>query len=282
MTYDLSPFCSPVVAEMLPYLAATIKDKLKRQVRIQPADIGDLTEAFLAQHALAGPKVLEVSEGEAHIYARTTLEGVDVQHWTQSYPVIFVVLPTGKVIAVAHYDEIKSKEGMTVSPLNIGGYESGYFDHSYISMNIESAITSMWDSEQLAKGKHAKPPYTAEQARIALNAVLRLQNYPDIYTRFPSRQNSVKVKWAGRHEGKKQVLVPQTIKLINPPERQNMCENREGHLSHSVRPHWRKGHWRKVAYGVGRTERRFVLIEPVLVRKDLLEGPGDCVVVYKD
>ena len=35
-------------------------------------------------------------------------------------------------------------------------------------------------------------------------------------------------------------------------------------------PHWRKGHWRRVAVGVGRTERKPVYIKPVLVNGHLL------------
>jgi hypothetical protein len=35
-------------------------------------------------------------------------------------------------------------------------------------------------------------------------------------------------------------------------------------------PHWRKGHWRRVAVGVGRTERKLVFIEPVVVNGHLL------------
>lgn len=35
-------------------------------------------------------------------------------------------------------------------------------------------------------------------------------------------------------------------------------------------PHWRKGHWRRVAVGVGRTERKPVYIKPVVVNGHLL------------
>lgn len=35
-------------------------------------------------------------------------------------------------------------------------------------------------------------------------------------------------------------------------------------------PHWRKGHWRRVAVGAGRTERKLVYIEPVVVNGHLL------------
>lgn len=37
-------------------------------------------------------------------------------------------------------------------------------------------------------------------------------------------------------------------------------------------PHWRKGHWRRVAFGAGRTGRKAVFIKPVLVNGHLLPG----------
>jgi hypothetical protein len=37
-------------------------------------------------------------------------------------------------------------------------------------------------------------------------------------------------------------------------------------------PHWRKGHWRRVAVGTGRAERKVVFIPPVLVNGHLLPG----------
>jgi hypothetical protein len=37
-------------------------------------------------------------------------------------------------------------------------------------------------------------------------------------------------------------------------------------------PHWRKGHWRRVAVGAGRAERKRVFIKPVLVNGHLLPG----------
>lgn len=37
-------------------------------------------------------------------------------------------------------------------------------------------------------------------------------------------------------------------------------------------PHWRKGHWRLMAVGAGRTERKAVFIKPVLVNGHLLPG----------
>jgi hypothetical protein len=37
-------------------------------------------------------------------------------------------------------------------------------------------------------------------------------------------------------------------------------------------PHWRKGHWRRVAIGQGRKDRKSIFIRPVLVNAHLLPG----------
>lgn len=50
----------------------------------------------------------------------------------------------------------------------------------------------------------------------------------------------------------------------------------------SVSPHWRRGHWRMQAFGVDRSQRRRILIPPVLVRSDLFGGGTENTsVVYK-
>jgi hypothetical protein len=38
---------------------------------------------------------------------------------------------------------------------------------------------------------------------------------------------------------------------------------------HGVAPHWRRGHWRRVAHGVGRKERRWHLFDPTVVNASL-------------
>ena len=42
------------------------------------------------------------------------------------------------------------------------------------------------------------------------------------------------------------------------------------------RPHWRRGHWKMHAYGPGRSQRKRILIKPVMVNKHLLAGEGGC------
>jgi hypothetical protein len=45
-----------------------------------------------------------------------------------------------------------------------------------------------------------------------------------------------------------------------------------GQSDKAMRPHWRRGYYRGQAFGPGRSERRTVWIEPVLVRSDRLTG----------
>jgi hypothetical protein len=50
----------------------------------------------------------------------------------------------------------------------------------------------------------------------------------------------------------------------------------------TVSPHWRRGHWRWQACGVGRQERRRVAIPSVLVNSHLFAGtPSDTMTTYR-
>jgi hypothetical protein len=56
----------------------------------------------------------------------------------------------------------------------------------------------------------------------------------------------------------------------------------EGEGGWTVSPHWRRGHWRWQACGVGRSERRRVAIPSVLVNGHLFVGsPADTVATYR-
>jgi len=50
--------------------------------------------------------------------------------------------------------------------------------------------------------------------------------------------------------------------------------NRGASSGVEVRPHWRMGHWRFQAYGIGRLERRWRWIKPTIVRRDRGEPQG--------
>jgi hypothetical protein len=47
------------------------------------------------------------------------------------------------------------------------------------------------------------------------------------------------------------------------------------------RPHWRRGHWHRVAAGVGRSERKLVFFPAVLINAAKLVGNQDNRIVYR-
>jgi hypothetical protein len=274
----------------------TIKQQLERFCSLHPAASGPSSMAKMQRHfamnkmaldemsewardwsshlALSnGIRVIEVSPEEQELYANTDLHSVDVRSWRQSYPLILVRIEN-VLVGVMHQNQLP------IMPLNVVVYPNHIdMDHLFITDNIEDAIENMINGPDQPN----QTSITKSLGRIALNAVLHLANYPDLYGRFPNAMNKVTVKRRNDHgEMKKQQLVPQIIKLRTPIEKRERPE-----IGYTVatgnhrRPHWRRGHWRAAAVGQGRTQRKHIWIRPMLINGHAADG-GVPVTVFED
>jgi hypothetical protein len=45
-----------------------------------------------------------------------------------------------------------------------------------------------------------------------------------------------------------------------------------GRSGNGVSPHWRRGHFRMQAFGVGKLERKLIFVAPVLIHAEQLQG----------
>jgi hypothetical protein len=270
---QLEHFCQPELAKS----AIAFANKLAMQNTLPTfKQLSAIAQGYAALHIFrAGIKVIEVSEAEEELYAQTDLSGVPVQEWHQSYPLMLVAIREA-LIGVLWMPNIivqrSSGESEIMYPVHLLGFPfNGTLDHCHIHANIEDALSNKTPSHGSRSG------LTQAIGRIALNAVLHLASYPDLYGRYPNANNKIRIRHKnGRGEMHKQELVPQIIKLKAPIERENRQHN-ENNVIHTgtgnhKRPHWRRGHWRRASIGHGRVDRKFVWIEPILINGQAVWG----------
>jgi hypothetical protein len=129
---------------------------------------------------------------------------------------------------------------------------------------------------------------TAEAMRVAVNSMLLLMQQgckhlgpanESLYRRLQHYLEMARKRGEGIAEAQRALrIVPQLYGFDQEIVRHE--EVREGSGSRGdgdgppVRPHWRRGHWKMQPYGPGRSERKRILIKPILVNKHLMDG-GD-------
>ena len=293
---QLDRFCNPKAATLYPKILGDLRRRLKNG-QGGALNVGSLAEVAVAHHATqSGLRIVEVSEQEAALYAQTDLSGIDAQDWQQSYPLIIVSIPhlTDLLYGVLAIPELIIKnasfthpnqgirDGAVVAPVNIVSFPmQGVIDHMQVHKNIELGLTTILPDSSISENVIDRA-----NGRIALNAVLHLSNYGDQYSRFTSRQNKVMIRRSdSKGQMKRMELLPQVIRIkpTYAPEKatqENSLSSRDHALHH--RPHWRRGHWRRVAIGQGRGERRNVWIKPVLVNQHLVSGNTANTVYFND
>jgi hypothetical protein len=261
---QLERFCDPKSAASGPSSMAKLQRRFATN-KITLRERNEWAKDWSCHLALAnGIRVIEVSPEEQELYANTDLHSVDVKSWRQSYPLILVNIEN-VLVGVMHQTQLP------VLPLNVVVYPNHTdMDHLFITDNIEDAIDNMI----IGPNQPNETSITKSLGRIALNAVLHLANYPDLYGRFSNLINKVTVKRRNdRGEMKKQQLVPQIIKLRTPIEKDQHPEIEDMSASGTHRrPHWRRGHWRAAAVGHGRTQRKNIWIRPMLIHRQAATG----------
>ncbi|WP_368008427.1 hypothetical protein [Laspinema palackyanum] len=100
--------------------------------------------------------------------------------------------------------------------------------------------------------------------KIVLQTLLYLQVRPDDLISPTKVSVSTKGQGFGGGKAKSDRLTPLIVGQKFQPQTERTSHN--PHSTHATpRTHWRRGHWRRVAMGEGRQERKWRWIQPVLV-----------------
>lgn len=110
--------------------------------------------------------------------------------------------------------------------------------------------------------------------RVVMNCCLLLTPYAhrlvDLGSRSAFRENQRRRR---RRGDATPLRMPQEIRLVQHidfhVEDRVLPSATQGGTGDSVQPHWRKGHWRRQAFGAGWTQQRLICIRPVLVNAHL-------------
>ncbi len=110
----------------------------------------------------------------------------------------------------------------------------------------------------------AEQQFTRQVDKLLLQILLYLQLKPDSVSTLPPSSHSAGSGFRGKRDPH-QPLEPIWIGKDYRPQ----VIARHSHGSHaSPRLHWRRGHWKRVACGEGRSDRKWAWIEPTLVNAD--------------
>lgn len=268
-----------VASRLQPPHGRTLKQLLINPMSASAAIFTWAVATFLG----GGPKIfrptIEQCESLRNVDLRITLAD-----YRQSFPAIVVVFPAEfraenwpPHLLVAH-DPSQNLLGAFYGSVSRGFVESA------IATTPEEELESM-----LAKDNNdGHYEFEFDDARrVALNSMLLLTQYETrIRADNPERVQELK-RNASRSSHKPAIARRRREseeRLIGEPEviefTQHVCVREEqggdraGGNSHiEVSPHWRRGHWRRQAHGLGRELRKLIFIRPVLVREDLFAGP---------
>jgi hypothetical protein len=239
------------------------------------SDLISIVECVAAYHAVTtGVRVINVSEEEADLYSHTDLHDIDAREWHQSYPLLLVRMPMRifpRLIGVMGLPQLKCFCNLFAYDKPLG--RPVVVEHCYVGNDFELALRPSTGGERVL--------FTPEAGRVAVNAVLHLANYPDLYGRHSERASkiTIRTKGAGHPNVKKRFdLIPQIIRLRTPLTRVDGGHAVSRSPGTAKRPHWRRGHWRRVRFGPNQAllnsiegiERRHNWIKPVLVNAKLV------------
>lgn len=256
-----------------------------------------LITAHTVARAASAPRIVRLDRLDAEGLENTTLS-LTWGEYRQPYPCLIVELPDDfsrkKVAsgvfqgqAVKHSPSFVILEREADKILMYVVFDSG--DDFYLSgtTSPDQAVESVFSKELASPNQWSELGSDEERAvaydamRVALNAALLLVNYG--CRQLPERKQVTRARrYAKRHKLKQPPLpryyaIDQSIKLYKRvPATPVLAAD-----GTPKRPHWRRGHWRKVATGVGRTDRYLHFFPAVLVNADKLTGCADKSVTYQ-
>lgn len=118
--------------------------------------------------------------------------------------------------------------------------------------------------------------------RVALNFCLLLTCHGSVFRGPLDPLALAKAKRAKTTNPKKLVrnrrIIEGMFSVVDLPQHVKFCKRTESHLDDGnadgppVRPHWRRGHFRRQRFGPGRVKSKLVFIKPVFVNSDAYTG----------
>lgn len=298
------------VASVLTPLGADYTRTFRRNL----AAAGDRAIPFYAASRLAaaGPKIIRLSAAQAESLCQVDV-GLTLAEYRQPFPALIVEFPDdfalGTIVemdcsmgmpemvqrmpkrALVFHDE---EQQFLVVVLGNGDGSITWLTVLDPTEKIEEKLRRPFVVDEFPTGGAAQKAVAVTLERIAINAALVLTQY--------------RSRLAFEHPLKVQELKRDAAKMATNPRRALRAEERlaneaqiitfeQGVLFHDeerptsahgtpagrcVRPHWRRGHWRRQSCGIGRLDHRLIFIRPLLIRADRFAGDiADTAVAYR-
>jgi hypothetical protein len=223
----------------------------------------------LGRALVGGPKVFRPSYAQCLALEQVAID-LTLNDYQQPYEVMLIEFPPQYIaerespsIAVVHRDPL-----YLLAYMKHKGRDSLCFSSS-INLPLERLFTETARTPTTVAITSDRPAF-----RVALNACLILSRYAhrlsDLGSRAVFRENLERRR---RRGDRTPLRMPQELTLVQHidfhVEDRQASSVSQGETGTSVQPHWRKGHWRRQAFGAGWGQHRLVFIRPVLVNGHL-------------
>lgn len=170
-------------------------------------------------------------------------------------------------------DEIGGRYSFTT---NLAGHGC-YLNHVNKTLTPSDSNQTI---EDVIRHQQADLPPTQIEAwsinRVAINTALLLASHPTMRVKSERQREWAKIAKKSNDRRKAQEakeklrLQPQLIRFVKEP---SFCTPKDSELAlRSVRPHWRRGHWRSQPCGPKNVNRKVIFIQRLLVHGDSAEG----------
>lgn len=245
-----------------------------------------------------GPKVFRPSMQQCGAMENVAIN-LTLAEYQQAYPALVIEFPREYAESRRTHERILVRHDAAQRRLFCfaGNLVQGVIDtHTVINdhEDIEGALNRYIDHSPETPMSEQNRTF-GEAVRVALNCNLALAHYatrlraldPDLMKRLRQRSHVENPERRGRARrrllGEFRVLeFSQEVAFHSEEPEHRARSEGDGQAHWEVMPHWRRGHWRRQPFGVGRAERKLVFIKPILVRRDKFAGdPSSTSVVYQ-
>lgn len=167
--------------------------------------------------------------------------------------------------------EMASAKAVDTDAMLREAVDSGDVDPGYVSLHVED-VSARTAAQEIARLVARHVAYKSA-LKLVINALCYLTAYPDdVHAEYPAEApaelvalaKSPDFKTAKRSHDRLAKLGYVPIHLCGRALQSTPTLTTDHSVRH-VRPHWRRGHWRRQPYGEGRALRKLVWVMPVVV-----------------
>ena len=254
-------------------------DSMQREIR---------SVIFLHEFRRFGVHVLNISKDQAHGLIQTNVN-LDVDEFTSFFPMTVVNFPDeliesyesqNKLFYTMAFVRHDPEEGYLMIELHCKKKHDetlGTATMTFYPYKFNETYQTIQEKLEAEDTKQILIPQTIDAIKLTINAILLAQmnsnmvRLDDNKNHHLQRDFSRVMKGTGNFDKVKTATFwsfQPSLKTYNPSTSKSQNETGK-----NVKPHWRRGHWRRIVHGTKRSERKWMHFPAVFVNAQYFSGP---------